>query len=436
MVVENTVHRRTMIEAAEARTIARAAEPHDHDHDHHDQEHDHDHSFEWPEALRVGLVAIAAAVVWFRVWEPFPAISIIGIVGLLIGGWPILKEAFENILERRMTMELSMTIAIVAAAAIGQFFTALVITLFVLVAEVLEGLTVGRGRKAIRDLLEFLPREVSVRRAGSIRVRFGGRAAYRRCHSGRSRRPYPGRRRRCSRVTPSSTNPASPANRCRSRRSLARTSSRAPSTSPARSKSARNASAATPATARSSRRWNAPSARARRCNVSPTGWPDISSTSRSARPRSPYLITRDIVSTISVIIVAGACGIAAGTPLAILGGIGRSARLGRHRQRRRASGNARPGRHGGARQNRHADLRPSRSAAHRFRRGCERGDNPRARQRPSCAPSILLAKPSSPMARGAGPNIGEPRAFSLHAWPGYLHGSGDGAPSWSATQAG
>ncbi len=41
-----------------------------------------------------------------------------------------------------------------------------------------------------------------------------------------------------------------------------------------------------------------------------------------------FLITHDIVSTISVIIVAGACGIAAGTPLAILGGIGRSARLG------------------------------------------------------------------------------------------------------------
>jgi Cd2+/Zn2+-exporting ATPase/Cu+-exporting ATPase len=33
-------------------------------------------------------------------------------------------------------------------------------------------------------------------------------------------------------------------------------------------------------------------------------------------------------STIAVVIVAGACGVAAGTPLAILGGIGRAARLG------------------------------------------------------------------------------------------------------------
>jgi len=28
----------------------------------------------------------------------------IGVAGLLIGGWPIYKEAFENIVERRMIM--------------------------------------------------------------------------------------------------------------------------------------------------------------------------------------------------------------------------------------------------------------------------------------------------------------------------------------------
>ena len=50
-----------------------------------------------------------------------------------------------------------MSIAIIAAAAISEFFTALVITLFVLVAEVLEGMTVSRGRRAIRDLLDSYP---------------------------------------------------------------------------------------------------------------------------------------------------------------------------------------------------------------------------------------------------------------------------------------
>ena len=41
-----------------------------------------------------------------------------------------------------------------------------------------------------------------------------------------------------------------------------------------------------------------------------------------------FLVTRDLKETISVIIVAGACGIAAGTPLAILGSIGQAARRG------------------------------------------------------------------------------------------------------------
>src|SRR5579872_6854579 len=126
----------------------------------------HDHGVEWAELARIAFVAMAAAAVWFRLWEPFPHISVIGIAATLIGGYPIFKEAFENIVERKMTMELSMTIALLAALAIREFFTALVITGFVLAAEVLEGLTVGRGRRAIQDLLDFLPRSVLVRREG------------------------------------------------------------------------------------------------------------------------------------------------------------------------------------------------------------------------------------------------------------------------------
>jgi hypothetical protein len=93
-------------------------------------------------------------------------------------GYPIFKEAFENLLERRMTMELSMTIALIAALSIGQAFTALLITTFVLAAEVLEHLLehliVSRGREAIGDLLRYLPRSAIMRRDGAIRKILSG----------------------------------------------------------------------------------------------------------------------------------------------------------------------------------------------------------------------------------------------------------------------
>src|SRR6202048_4174552 len=126
---------------------------------------EHEHGLEWAELIRIASVVLAAAAVWFRLWEPFPRISVIGIAATLIGGYPIFKEAFENIVERKMTMELSMTIALLSALAIGEFFTVLVIIGFVLAAE---GLTVGRGRRAIQDLLNFLPRTVSVRRNNEV----------------------------------------------------------------------------------------------------------------------------------------------------------------------------------------------------------------------------------------------------------------------------
>jgi Cd2+/Zn2+-exporting ATPase/Cu+-exporting ATPase len=327
-------HRRTLADTAEARTIAPTAEAHRHDHDHHhdhddDHEHGHDHNhpFEWPEAVRIALVAIAAAALWFRVWEPFPAVSVIGIVGLLIGGWPILKEAFENIIERRMTMELSMTIAIAAAAVIGEFFTALVITLFVLVAEVLEGLTVGRGRKAIRDLLEFLPREMSVRRAGSIRsisaeeLSIGDAIL----------------------VAPGGRIPVDGA--VISGHSFVDESRITGESMPVEK------TTGTQVFAGSINQSGALEVAAKRIGRDTSYGKIIEAVERAEKSRAPvqrladrlagylvyfalgaavltYLITRDIYSTISVIIVAGACGIAAGTPLAILGGIGRSARLG------------------------------------------------------------------------------------------------------------
>jgi cation transport ATPase len=125
------------------------------------------HALSWREINRVFFVAAAAGAIWFSAGVSNPYITAVGVICTLVGGFPIFREAYENIVERRMTMELSMAIAIVAALAIREIFTALVITLFVLVAEILEGLTVGRGRKAIQRLVDLLPNTATVRRNGT-----------------------------------------------------------------------------------------------------------------------------------------------------------------------------------------------------------------------------------------------------------------------------
>ena len=116
------------------------------DHDNHEDEHEN--PLNWREVNRVLFTAAAAAAIWFLGGARNPYVTVVGVICAIVGGFPIFHEAYENITQRRMTMELSMAIAIVAALAIREIFTALIITLFVLIAEILEGLTVGRGRRA------------------------------------------------------------------------------------------------------------------------------------------------------------------------------------------------------------------------------------------------------------------------------------------------
>jgi heavy metal translocating P-type ATPase len=291
------------------------------------QDDDGRHTFGWSEATRIAVVAFAAVAVRFHPWEPFAPISLAGMLGVLIGGWPIFKEAAENIAGRRMTMELSMSIAIAAAAAIGEFFTALIIVLFVLTAEVLENLTIARGRRAIRDLMEFLPRSIVVRRDGAVRetvadeVRIGDAVL----------------------VNPGSSIPVDGiVINGHSFVDQARITGESMPVEKA---------AGSAVYAGTINQSGALEIRTERIGRDTSYGKIIEAVEQAERSRAPvqrladrlagylvyfaltaalltFAVSRDLRATIAVIIVAGACGIAAGTPLALLGGIGRAARLG------------------------------------------------------------------------------------------------------------
>lgn len=92
------------------------------------------------------------------------------VAATLICGYPMFKEAFDAIRERHMTMELSMSIAVLATLLVGQYTTGLVITLFVLAAELLEHLIVDRGRDALTGLAALMPQTAKDLQPGDIVV--------------------------------------------------------------------------------------------------------------------------------------------------------------------------------------------------------------------------------------------------------------------------
>jgi heavy metal translocating P-type ATPase len=288
---------------------------------------EHEHALDWQEMARIAFVAAAAGTAWFLGPQLGLSVVIAGAICTLVGGYPIFHEAVENILERRMTMELSMAIAILAALAIREVFTALVITLFVLVAEVLEGLTVGRGRRAIRHLIDLLPstaivggpdgwREIGVQQISigdTVLIKPGGRIPVDGSvvggHSFVDQATITGE------SMPVEKNPGMEV--------YAGTINQS----------------------------GALEVRVERLGQDTTFGKIIQAVEQAEQSRAPiqriadrlagylvyfalgaailtFLLTHNIRSTISVVIVAGACGIAAGTPLAILGAIGRAAQQG------------------------------------------------------------------------------------------------------------
>ncbi len=257
----------------------------------------------------------------------YRGVDFVALAGILIGGFPIFKEALADLVKGRMTMELSMTIALVAASAIREFFTALLITVFVLIAEIIEGMTVGRGRGAIRQLLDLLPATAEIRSRGQVAPR-----TLADLRTGDVVLVRPGARIPVDGLVAGGhsfvdqaaiTGESMPVEKIPGSRVFAGTINQS----------------------------GVLEIQTEKIGHETAFGRIIELVERAEHSRAPiekiadrlagylvyfalacaaftFLVTRDARSTISVIVVAGACGVAAGTPLAILGAIGRAAQKG------------------------------------------------------------------------------------------------------------
>src|SRR6266511_4185458 len=279
------------------------------------------------EYVRLGLMALVILASLIGWWQHGMSRDWLAFAATLVGGFPIFKEAWENLRKRRMTMELSMTLALVAALCIGQFLTALVIAFFVLFAELVEGYTVSGGRRAIQNLIDALPRQVRVRRAGQERELGTNEVA-----AGETIIIRPGERIPADGVVSKG-------------RSFVDQSSITGESLPIEKVEQSKVFAGT------INKDGVLEVTVEKIGRDTTFGKIIDIVEQAEKSRAPVqriadrlaaglvyfafgaalltlIITRNITSTIAVIIVAGACGVAAGTPLAILAGIGSAARRG------------------------------------------------------------------------------------------------------------
>jgi len=93
---------------------------------------------------------------------PLPAI-ILYLVGITAGVWHVLPKAWRAATGLRPDMNLLMTIAVIGAASIGEWFEAATVAFLFALSLLLESWSVGRARRAIAALMELTPPSARIR---------------------------------------------------------------------------------------------------------------------------------------------------------------------------------------------------------------------------------------------------------------------------------
>ena len=117
--------------------------------------------------IRLVLMGVAALISYLGLLHGITPVDVVAIGASLIGGYPVFMETFRALRHRSINMEVSMIVAIVASLLVAQFTAAVVVTFFVLLSEFIESYAVDKGRATILKLEKSIPRRALVRRNGA-----------------------------------------------------------------------------------------------------------------------------------------------------------------------------------------------------------------------------------------------------------------------------
>jgi Cd2+/Zn2+-exporting ATPase len=114
----------------------------------------------------LGLSGITLACSWIVGWlglGPSDLPTAFAIAALVLGGYPILKSAIQTLLIPDLNVDTLVSIAAISATAVGAYREAAAVLFIMLLGESLEGITVGKARKAISSLIQLSPKMAWVR---------------------------------------------------------------------------------------------------------------------------------------------------------------------------------------------------------------------------------------------------------------------------------
>lgn len=92
------------------------------------------------------------------------------LIATLICGYPIFKGVFYAFMSKTLNRDVLISLATFSALAIGEYMVGGEVILLMAMADELESLTIGKTRKAIRSLIDTTPKTVRVRRNGKEAV--------------------------------------------------------------------------------------------------------------------------------------------------------------------------------------------------------------------------------------------------------------------------
>ena len=146
-------------------------------------------------SLLVSSVALAVGLGLAAADAPRPATIALLALAVVFGGATTLRRAIASARKGRLDMFVLMTVAVIGAAAIGEWIEAATVVVLFALAQALERRSLDRARDAIRTLVADAPSDVVVRRGARA-----ARCRSRRCGSATSwwwrRRAHRARRRR------------------------------------------------------------------------------------------------------------------------------------------------------------------------------------------------------------------------------------------------